>query len=100
MGWFTDPVLNTLIFKQLYEHYQQNYHDDDFAHWFQTLGTNNAQLLSVVTYQAYVPALQALLSRYQPDLKAFYAAVRQLADLPEQQRHTRLQQLEAQALQP
>jgi len=89
-----------LIFKQLHEHYQQFKQDDDFADWFQTLGTNNAQLLSIVTYQAYVPALQALLAQYQPNLKEFYAAVRQLADLPEQQRHTRLQQLEAQALEP
>ena len=54
---------------------------------------NNAQLASVGIYTQLVPAFEALLMREQGDLGRFYAAVKELAALPKEQRNTRLQAL-------
>jgi predicted aminopeptidase len=54
---------------------------------------NNATLASVAIYTRYVPAFQALLEKHHDDLPAFYAAVRQLAALPKDQRMRRLEAL-------
>jgi predicted aminopeptidase len=57
--------------------------------WFAE-SLNNAKLGSIAAYNQLVPAFQALLSHKKGDLGAFYAAVRELADLPEEQRRARL----------
>ncbi len=49
-------------------------------------GMNNAQLASVATYEALVPAFRALLAREGGDLPRFYAAVKELARLPQPER--------------
>jgi len=51
---------------------------------------NNAKLLSVVTYQDYVPAFRALLEQLDGDLVAFYEKVAQLGELPIDERHDQL----------
>ena len=57
--------------------------------WF-AKDLNNAKLLSVVTYQDYVPAFRALLNQLDGDLLAFYQAVAQLGELPKTQRQAQL----------
>jgi predicted aminopeptidase len=60
--------------------------------WF--AGTpNNAQLASVVAYSQQVPAFDALLAREGGRLPSFYAAVRELAALPKEERDTRMRAL-------
>jgi len=54
---------------------------------------NNAQLASVGLYTQLVPAFEALLLRERGDLGSFYAAVKELAALPKEQRDTRLRAL-------
>jgi len=51
---------------------------------------NNATLASVALYTELVPAFQALLAREGGDLPRFYAAVKQLAKLPKDERDARL----------
>jgi len=72
---------------------------DGYDHWFSG-PLNNAQIGSVVTYEQYVPAFQALLARHHGDLPAFYRAVAALARLPEKARHRRLADLAARAPEP
>jgi predicted aminopeptidase len=50
-----------------------------FDAWFDS-GPNNAHLVSVATYEACVPGLQALLEEVGNDLPAFYSRARELAD--------------------
>jgi len=54
---------------------------------------NNATLASVALYTDLVPAFQALLAREGGDLPRFYAAVKALAKLPQEERDARLQSL-------
>jgi predicted aminopeptidase len=51
---------------------------------------NNARLASLATYYDCVPGFERLLADQQRDLPAFYAAARELAKLPREQRHERL----------
>jgi predicted aminopeptidase len=51
---------------------------------------NNATLASVALYTELVPAFRALLEREAGDLPRFYAAVKQLAKLPKDERDARL----------
>lgn len=51
---------------------------------------NNAQLATVSSYNDLVPAFEALLESVHGDLGAFYAQVREIADLDEQARAARL----------
>ena len=44
---------------------------------------NNARLVAVATYESCVPALRAELDRLGNDLKAFYAAMKEVAGRPE-----------------
>jgi len=60
-----------------------------YDRWF-AQRPNNAQLASVSIYTRLVPAFAALLKREGGDLPRFYAAVRELAALPKDQRHARL----------
>jgi len=53
-------------------------------------GTNNALLASVASYTELVPAFRALLGQKQGDLAAFYAAVRELANLDKSERDAAL----------
>lgn len=63
-----------------------------YDNWF-AKDLNNAKLLSVVTYQDYVPAFQTLLVKQGHDLQKFYQAVAQLGDLPKEQREEELKRL-------
>jgi len=60
--------------------------------WFAN-DLNNAKLLSVVTYQDYVPAFRALLEQLDGDLVAFYEKVAQLGELPVEERRDQLAML-------
>ncbi len=60
-----------------------------YDRWF-ARKPNNATLASVALYTELVPAFEALLARESGDLPRFYAAVKQLARLPEEERNTRL----------
>lgn len=51
---------------------------------------NNASLVSIAVYTQQVPAFQALLAKVGGDLPRFYTQVKQLADLPKNERSTRL----------
>jgi predicted aminopeptidase len=51
---------------------------------------NNATLASVALYTELVPAFTALLAREGGDLPRFYAAVKELAQLPKDEREARL----------
>jgi len=59
---------------------------------------NNAQIASVSIYTRLVPAFQALLRQEQNDLPRFYAAARQLAALPKDERAAALERLQRAAL--
>ena len=53
-------------------------------------GLNNARLASVATYYDCVPGFRRLLRQQDNDLPRFYAAARELAQLPKDERHARL----------
>jgi predicted aminopeptidase len=53
-------------------------------------GPNNARLASLATYYDCVPGFQRVLAEQQRDLPKFYAAVRELAKLPREQRRAQL----------
>ncbi|MGO4378830.1 aminopeptidase [Pseudoduganella sp. RAF53_2] len=53
---------------------------------------NNAQLASVATYNDLLPGFRALLAK-EKDFPHFYAAVRNMSNLPSVERNDRLQQL-------
>jgi predicted aminopeptidase len=53
-------------------------------------GPNNARLASLATYHDCVAGFEALLAGEQHDLPRFYAAVRELAELPREARRERL----------
>ena len=58
-----------------------------------TAKPNNATFASIVLYTEWVPALRALLEREGGDLPRFYAAAKELAQLPLKQREARLRAL-------
>ena len=60
-----------------------------YDRWF-AQSPNNAQLASVAIYTQRVPAFEALLQREGGDLPRFYAAVKELAALPKEERDRRL----------
>lgn len=67
-----------------------------YDRWFsgdQGRGPNNASLASVALYEDRVPAFRALLADQQQDLPRFYAAVRELARLPREERDVALARL-------
>jgi predicted aminopeptidase len=51
---------------------------------------NNARLASLATYYECVPGFERLLAGEQHDLPRFYAAARELAKLPREERRSRL----------
>ena len=64
--------------------------------WFSD-DLNNAKLLSITTYTDYVPAFKALFKNENENFKKFFAAVREIGELPEAERKKRLDQLLIQA---
>ena len=60
--------------------------------WMQR-GLNNARLSSVATYNDLVPAFQTLLTHVDSDLQKFYAEVKALGALPENERLAKLKSL-------
>jgi predicted aminopeptidase len=68
---------------------------DDYAgydRWF-AQPINNAQIAAVTTYRDYVPAFQSLLEQKGHDMRAFYAAVAELGELPKNERDEAIQAL-------
>jgi predicted aminopeptidase len=60
--------------------------------WF--AGTfNNARLASVTVYSQWLAAFEELLARESTDLARFYAAVKELAALPREEREVKLRAL-------
>lgn len=62
---------------------------DGFDAWVEQ-DLNNAKLAAVGTYHRHVPAFQALLTRHDGELAAFYRAAEELARLPRAQRDAAL----------
>jgi predicted aminopeptidase len=62
--------------------------------WFERR-PNNAQIASIAIYTRLVPAFQALLRQHGGELPRFYATVKALAALPQDERTGRLEQLAA-----
>lgn len=62
---------------------------------FFAAGPSNPQLAAVGAYNDLLPAFRALLAREGGDLPRFYAAVRELAELPRGERDARLRALGA-----
>jgi predicted aminopeptidase len=67
-----------------------------YDRWFAN-SPNNAQLASVAIYTRLVPQFEGLLAREGGDLGRYYAAVKELAALPKDQRHARLEEWSARA---
>lgn len=86
--------------KQLFEELRRDYRAlktgwggfAGYDRWFER-GVNNAQLASVAVYTLKVPAFEALLEREGGEFPRFYAAVRELAALPKEERDARLREL-------
>jgi predicted aminopeptidase len=87
------------IFSELRAEYARQTADgklgDDYRRWFER-DLNNARLAPIGVYRQHLPAFQALLTRENGDLAAFYRAVQQLAQLPRDQRDARLATLSPQ----
>ena len=60
-----------------------------YKYWF-SRPINNAQLLSVATYNDLVPGFERLLAEHGGDLPQFYEAVRALADMEKPERRAAL----------
>lgn len=60
--------------------------------WFKR-ELNNARLVSVATYNDYIPAFRALFEESNRDFPAFYAAAESLSKLPGAERQEAMQQL-------
>ena len=67
-------------------------HVKGYENWL-TKDLNNAKLLSVATYQDYVPAFKALLKQVNGGLKIFYKEVAALGKLGREKRHAILNSL-------
>ena len=63
-----------------------------YDRWF-AAKPNNASLASVALYTELVPALRALLEKEGGDLPRFYVAVKNLAQLPKEERDERLRSI-------
>jgi len=53
---------------------------------------NNARLVPVATYSELVPGFRRLLASNNGDFKRFFAAVKELGKMPEEQRHAKLKE--------
>lgn len=66
------------------------------GHWLSG-GINNARLVPMALYEGHLPAFEALLAQCEHELPCFYEAARELGELPQDQRHRRLDELAASA---
>jgi predicted aminopeptidase len=72
--------------KQRYQAFSEAIqHSDGFQRWFDG-ELNNAKLVSVSTYNDWVPVFEQILLQQQGDFAAFYKQVLRLSELPRQQR--------------
>jgi predicted aminopeptidase len=62
-------------------------HNDGFQRWFEG-ELNNAKLVSISTYNDWVPVFEAILAQQQGDFAAFYKEVLRISELPRQQRQS------------
>jgi predicted aminopeptidase len=85
-----------VLFRQLRERYARLKRQwggyTGFDGWFDR-DLNNAHLVSIATYEAWVPAFRRLLAQSGGDLPAFYVASRELGQLPANEREQRMRQL-------
>lgn len=88
-----------LLLSSIVEDFSQQHPDlyPYYQHWLNK-PFNNARLLTLASYQDWVPAFTQLLQQYHNDLPAFYAAVKQLSLLNAPEREKRLKALSQQAL--
>ncbi len=63
-----------------------------YDRWF-SKELNNARLVSVATYNDYVPAFEALFEKTDRDFLAFFAAAKSLSKLPGAERQEKMQEL-------
>ena len=63
-----------------------------YDRWFNR-PLNNAHFASIGTYNALLPAFEALLDKVDGDMQRFHVASKNLADLPRHERHARLRAL-------
>ncbi len=61
--------------------------------WFEQ-ELNNAHLVGIQQYHSWVPAFKVLFEQEEGDFLRFYRAVEKLAELPQEERETRLKTLE------
>jgi predicted aminopeptidase len=88
--------LKKRIFNQLkieYEHMQREWQGyTGYDSWFKA-PLNNAKLVSVSTYYAFVPAFTRILDQNDGRLEPFYYACKELARLSKPERNRRLNAL-------
>ena len=63
-----------------------------YDHWFSS-ELNNARLVSVATYNEYVPAFEVLFQQSGQSFKEFYTAAQELSDMPADERTAVMEQL-------
>jgi predicted aminopeptidase len=74
--------------KQRYQSFSESIqHNDGFQRWFQG-ELNNAKLVSISTYNDWVPVFSEILRRQKGDFAAFYQQVLQLSKIPLEQRQS------------
>ncbi|MEJ2346900.1 MAG: aminopeptidase [Gammaproteobacteria bacterium] len=76
-----------------YRRLRRSWHDYSGYDRWMSPPLNNAKIVSVATYEKYVPAFQELLRRQGGNFKRFYVAARAIAHLPKARRHARLNAL-------
>ncbi|MCP3964712.1 MAG: aminopeptidase [bacterium] len=76
-------------YRQLRSSWGEDENAIGYDRWFER-ELNNARLVSVGVYHDFVPGFQALLEQHGGDLESFYTAVRELAELPPEEREARL----------
>jgi predicted aminopeptidase len=64
-------------------------HSTLYDEWIKE-GLNNARLASLANYYDCVPGFERLLAQEGNDLPRFYAAAKELANLPKAERHQKL----------
>ena len=78
-----------------YQNEKNSFIIDNYDGWFDQ-PLNNAHLVSFTFYESRVAAFRALFVENEEDFSRFFAAVRTLAELPQEERRARLDMLEIQ----